>query len=437
MTAVDDAVAFVKAALALDRRLTLWPDWRLVDTPVIVFEPGGFEVAIDHPNPQSTHRPIDEHDSITVSSGPSELRGSTAIDIDGTRCGIIDLSESEGAIALPLIFHEAFHVYQHDCMSHLWHDFDVASEYPDDDPTDNALRVIERRILDEARSSDDPIEDLARFSVVRHHRLDQLDEEIATYDQRGELIEGLASYIDHRISTHLLRDEDNLPDAIADPMADRVRDDISTWLELKQPDDSLGGYQRYWYDNGATLGTVLDRIEPSWREDMIAEPAVWIDVIDEIVERQEDLEDTLSMYDFDDICASFEEEQTAHDAWVESTIEEIVDGDDGIRLRFRYDEITGSAQIVFDPTNQSPCDDGVLYSRLFGIRRDGVRVEFTDRPVLHRPEDAEAIVRVYDRGLIDEMTSPLSVAGEGIELAIDRCDLDLTENDVSITIRQP
>jgi len=120
------------------------------------------------------------------------------------------------------------------------------SRYPANDPENNALCIVENRLL--ARALEGDRQAILYFLIVRrgrHERLRSLGlDDIILYEELSEYNEGTARYIEVKAGAPLQTIEDGL-------------------LKSNIGGDGAG-YQRFYF-TGAAISLLLDRVLPGWQ----------------------------------------------------------------------------------------------------------------------------------------------------------------------------
>jgi len=181
------------------------------------------------------------------------MAANTAAPVNGHLTALVMLPEggpADEARFARLILHEAFHVYQSTALGPMPRlDLDcmrIMSEYPENDPANNAMAVVENRLL--ARALDGDPGAAAAFLAMRQHRhrrLVRLDRtEVVTYEQAVEWVEGSPTYIELR--------------------AGAARAALAERLRSHNRGGQNASYRRF-YDTGAAQALLLDQRASGWQ----------------------------------------------------------------------------------------------------------------------------------------------------------------------------
>lgn len=206
-------LAFVLAA-------TLWPGFAMDKIPVAIYD-GKRTTLHGHPSPPKEFPYEGRHPLVDANS---------SVQIGGVETATIVSPNPTPA----LIAHEKFHVHQrtkHPSWSANEADLFV---YPEDDV--EALSLLQRE-LDALRKALNGDECASRLALaLRRERFAKIGATAAAYERGTELNEGLATYVEHRVS--------RAP------------------VVLK----NVAGVRERMYQTGLALATLLDRYDPRWKE---------------------------------------------------------------------------------------------------------------------------------------------------------------------------
>lgn len=211
-------------ALILAATLDVWPGFDPRKIPVAIYD-GRRTILRNHPAPPPELREPYQgrHPLVTANS---------SVEIGGVETATILSPDPTPA----LIAHETFHVHQrtkHPAWSANEVDLFV---YPLEDVEALALQRREFDALKRALAGDDCAVRLAL--ALRRERFARIGATAAAYERGTELNEGLATYVEHRVT--------GAPVVLRDVAPEAVRDRA--------------------YQSGLALATLLDRYDPEWRE---------------------------------------------------------------------------------------------------------------------------------------------------------------------------
>lgn len=252
-----------------DLSRALWPDWKVSETPLLLYDHDGSCYMLDHPDPPDafeharTRRPYRRsfERAPTASSGVAPGSGLVA----GIPTAIVTWQQFDDE-AVPAVFEQAFRVHVAEACPgpagpvHLIEGYPVTGE-------NLALSDIECRLL--ARALLAPGDSLAararEFVAVRSFRRVVMGSPVAeTYERALEFAAGLPAYV-----------------------AERCRRDASAHIEGKDaayvtgclgapknveaclaPKDDLEWYRESRFRwSGAAVCALLDRLLPEWRDE--------------------------------------------------------------------------------------------------------------------------------------------------------------------------
>ncbi|BAD40993.1 hypothetical protein [Symbiobacterium thermophilum] len=341
----------------------LWPGFDLAAIPILLY---GTEEAwlIGHPAPPEGYGHAGEVAGRPVYRGPvrPELAGNTAAPVGGHLTALVNLSDSPptdpGALAR-LILHEAFHVFQQTAFPDLPR-MDAAAlqamaAYPENDPANNAMAIVENRLLARALEGD-PAAPGAFVSMRqhRHRQLVRMDRgDAVVYEQTVEWVEGTPTYVELKAG------------APTDGLVERLQT------------HNLGGrhaaYRRF-YDTGAAQALLLDRVAPGWQARIADAGGCLQRLLEESL--TEPLPPVNQVVVAEGLAALLEAEQEAEaerQARIAALLRQLDEGP-GLAVEIRLPpEVQG---LMWDPTNLLTISPGRrLHTRFCGaVGPDGLRV---------------------------------------------------------------
>lgn len=252
------AVRVACGYLAFDGQ-ALWPGFAPATIPLAVYD-GKDTWFFGHPHPPASCRADPAWPAACVHPGRHEaLVANTSLDLGGVTTATLILSpERPLPVQAAVALHEAFHAFQAKAYpgwraneAHLF-------VYPVEDAEALALRRLEDEALRRALRASEPEQTgcwAAAGLAVRRTRFGRLPAAAVGYERGTELKEGLAQYVEDRA---------------------RGGDPASRW-----PADGFGAeaVRQRAYASGQTIATLLDRIDPGWRERLDAEGQTPLDVL--------------------------------------------------------------------------------------------------------------------------------------------------------------
>lgn len=236
----------------------LWPGFDASAVPVAIYD-GTRTLLFRHPFPVEGFTDLPGHPGVRVYTGrhPSVF-ANTNVQLGGAQTATAWVEPGAGlsvAAVAGLVAHESFHVFQ--ATRHVaWqgNEADLFT-YPVDDAGRLAARRLESAALRRGLTAADAAG--ARCHAAEalrwRGRLGSLPAESGRYERAMELYEGLARWVQHRVSgdadSVLMRPAEYAPDAVRDRA----------------------------YASGAALAVLLDRLSPGWKEEMEAGRAGFLD----------------------------------------------------------------------------------------------------------------------------------------------------------------
>lgn len=234
--------------------MNLWPGFDATAYPIAIYD-GERTLLFRHPEPPEGFKPLAGHDGVWEFPGRHPaMRWNSNADIGGVRTATLLLTIEPGRSVdyeAHILFHEIFHLYS----KHL-HPTWVPNEmwrysYPMDDLDNYRLLLLEEEALARAVESESN-EAVAAWAAaalaIRSDRMTRLREEHRSFETLLELQEGTAEYMGR--STIGIADN-----------TDRLR-------EERGPE----GIRWRCYEAGAAVAVVLDRLMPTWKKNLDANP---------------------------------------------------------------------------------------------------------------------------------------------------------------------
>lgn len=241
---------------ALDRAATmgLWPGFDARSFPFAIYD-GHRTLLFRHPEPPSNFEPLEGRPGVRVYGGkhPAMWWNSTG-DIGGLATATLLLTIEPGRpvdYEAHILFHEIFHLYSRP-LHPTWRPNEVwRYSYPVDDLDNYRQLLLEEETLAravEAESNETCAAWAAAALEIRSRRVAGLTEVHRTFESALELQEGTAEYMG--------------------------RSTIKTAADTARLRESRGPAGIRWrcYETGAAIAVVLDRLMPSWKAALDAEP---------------------------------------------------------------------------------------------------------------------------------------------------------------------
>ncbi len=289
MAKLPDTIAQVILEIKrISENTYLWPGWNPMSTPMALY---GTETAylIGHPSPPANYEPLEPMAGRSVHKGPRipEMVANTAWYVAGELCalaGIPDTPAPDIEAYARLVIHECCHVHQVKSLSRVARpNFMLSDKYPESDAENNALSIVENRLLaaaiqnlglsaakeaeeqakksgweniqetvqepDEKKALEDIVRLAASFLTVRAYRHNRLESkalsDMCLYEQYSEFNEGAPTYIEVR--------------------AGRPVSSIVEGLHNANTEGKWAALIRFYF-TGASIGQLLDRLDPVWHK---------------------------------------------------------------------------------------------------------------------------------------------------------------------------
>lgn len=418
-----------------DLSRVLWPDWRVSDTPVLLYDHDGACYMLGHPDPPEaferhhTRRPHRRsfESAPTASVGAAPESGLIA----GAPTAVVTWQRFRDE-AVPAVFEEAFRVHVAEACPELAGPVDLIEGYPVTGEN-LALSDIECELL--ARALIAPRDSLAarsrEFVAVRSFRRVVMGSPVAEeYERALEFGWGLPAYVAERCRTEA---QDHLDTKSAAYVSEHMGSprDFGACLG---PADDIEWYRRDRFRwSGAAVCTLLDELRPGWRGEIAGRCREPYDVLWELTRTE--LPNAL------DILAErgYAQRVPERAAFIEGTkteaerrFEDIVHGE---RASITIDtRLLASSSVSYDPENIEQVDDHrFIHKRVLKIEYSGgTRVHVMGRPaavfvgedefdiarlVVEAPD--EYVVTVGGERLVltpgvHHADDPLSVSGQGL-----------------------
>lgn len=229
----------------------IWPNYDISKIPIVIHIPDEEAFLFNYGSPlPEGFEPLKDYPGVAVSKKKLKFPRGISIELPiGNKTGVSVEFKHDFGVA----FHEAFHYYQKNT------NFQGAKTIGERELTtssakDLALAEIEQYLLSEALMAKDKKAMLGKvnlFLAVRQERYKELSNFERKKEENLEAIEGTANYVEKRLAV------------IAGKPAKRV-----LALGLKQSIDQFTYKRGRFYETGAALGFILDRLSPQWKKDI-------------------------------------------------------------------------------------------------------------------------------------------------------------------------
>jgi hypothetical protein len=241
---------------AFDRAadLDLWPGFDATTFPIAIYD-GERTLLLRHPSPPEEFQPLQGHEAVWVYAGKHPaMRWNSTADIGGTLTATLLLTIEPGRAAdyeAHILFHEVFHLHSRP-LHPSWRPNEMwRYSYPMNDLENYRQLLLEEEALARAMQAEShsvAASWAAAAVAIRRDRQAKLSEEHRTYETALELQEGTAVYMGRStIGT---------------------ADETLRLLEDRGPE----GIRWRCYETGAAISVILDRLAPSWKQTLDAEP---------------------------------------------------------------------------------------------------------------------------------------------------------------------
>jgi hypothetical protein len=305
--------------LIAGRENPIWPGWDASDTPILFYLPGEQDVLINHPHPPAGFVTYEgpvrfPGGRIAVRDGPTIIGvdgQNTSRDIEGVRTLVVAdaLSNLRQRISglesvqglsfaqlatdpydqLGFVAHEAFHVFQDRMAPAKGANEMLLLHYPVLSVENNVGFAQEGAALAAALRAEGEREfhaAVTRWLAVRQHRRAALPPDAVAYEDGAEFKEGLAKYVEYRLSEalegrqpspemwwvqgfHGYHDSAARRSALIATMLEHMRGEHAV---NNDPFGTAPLRMRLYY-SGMAIAAVLDRLTANWKE-RILQPTV-------------------------------------------------------------------------------------------------------------------------------------------------------------------
>ena len=234
--------------------MDLWPGFEATAFPIAVYD-GDRTLLLRHPSPPADFVPLEGHDGVWVSPGKHPaMRWNSNADIGGVRTATLLLTIEPGRpveYEAHILFHEVFHLFSKP-LHPTWRPNEIYRySYPMADLDNYRLQLLEEEAMAravESQTGEATASWAAAALEIRRERMARLSNEHRAFEIALELQEGTAVYMG-RSTIGVAADTEGL-------------------REVRGPEEIR------WrgYETGAAIAVLLDRLLPSWKEVLDAEP---------------------------------------------------------------------------------------------------------------------------------------------------------------------
>jgi hypothetical protein len=256
-SASRDVFAFVRA---LDEAAArgVWPGFSPAGIPVALYD-GEHTILLRHPSPPPEFSPMPGRPGVLVVKGRHPgVTGNSTRELGGVRTATVIATPAQPVERTMLaVVEEVFHVFWLARHPSFRPNEMARYAYPLDDVENLGRLVAEDEALAralEAQRIDDAAGWVAAALGIRRERVPRLAEDVRAYETSLEMMEGTANYV-ARVS-------------VGEPAS-------RTAERLRAPRPAEDVRWRF-YDTGAALCLLLDRLSPGWQERSDRQPALTI-----------------------------------------------------------------------------------------------------------------------------------------------------------------
>lgn len=467
----------------------VWPGWNAAETPILFYLPGKQDLLINHPRPpdgfvpytgavpfpggkidicsgrtmidwdgQNTSRKIGGVDTLVVADTLSNLRMRLVALMDDPRPGSEKLprhdyspltEEPYGQLAM--IAHEAFHVFQRKAAPGKGGDELALLEYPVLSASNNVGFALEGAALREAIGADTREacrEAAVRWLAVRLNRRTDVPESAVKYEDGIEFIEGLAKYVEYRLSRVI---EGRTPgeamkwiqgfrgygdlgffrERLLDEMVKQMRGEVN----VNNDPHGTAPLRMRLYFSGMAAAVLLDRLSPGWKARITEPGATLTGLVRQAVdpsfeEMEKKLDEALSGDGYDVLLQAKEQLEQEGRSAVAKMVDGILDGS-GTLLVIDYAALGDPAvAMAFTPFGIVSVDEHRTIYRMIPVKArmgQGYTFEQTDAiPLLQDREKKRFLFRLPEAVPRRTLADLLEVEPDGISgVSRSRCDLAL------------
>lgn len=240
-------------------QMALWPGFDPSSYPIAIYD-GEHTFLLRHPSPPAEFTPSKDSAGVWETDGRhAAMRWNSNADLAGIRIATLLLTIEPGRdvdLEASFLLHEVFHLFSKP-RHPTWNPNEMSRYgYPLEDPENYSLLLLEEEALARAleTGNDALAASWATLAIQwRQQRRIRLTEEMLTYETALEMQEGTAVYVS-RLALGTSRDTTRL-------------------RETRTP----GELRWRFYDTGAAIAAMLDRLLPRWKSRLEAEPEMTMD----------------------------------------------------------------------------------------------------------------------------------------------------------------
>lgn len=382
------ADVFKVMELASDRKLdTLWPEFRVDEIPVLVFDSLNTYLFHSRSTTEGFVR-SDKDPKVWIYKGQHpQVRGNSIVRMgeEWTATSVLssfsrrtrekyDLKDMAG-----IIVHEQFHIFQRTHHPGWRQNDGLLLIYPDETVEALLLRRMEKEAFKRAVISEkeEQIAGWAKLGMqLREERLGLVPHEFANYENELQLTEGLSDYIER-----MARDSDPL-DATA------ITNGIAP-----------AGIRDLGYVEGRWIAMILDKLRLDWKMHLEKNDSLYLeDILKEVVSDSQVPGKVFEYWEIDTMKATGEKDFSEWQARKKAEIEDFFNMP-GYRIEIRS-QYNPFVIRLFEPLEMEILDDRGVYHRIFfSAGNEGGNLRIMNHPCITWFNDAYRIARLMINGL--------------------------------------
>jgi hypothetical protein len=396
----------------------LWPDFRVSEIPVLVFDSLKTYLFNSATGPDGFVR-SNENNAVWVYEGQFPMaRGNSIVRLgeNWTATSVLssfsrrtgekyNLNDMAG-----IIVHEQFHIFQRTHHPGWRQNDGLLLIYPEETIESLFLRRMEKEAFKRAVISlaGEEIGGWTKLGMqLRRKRLDMVPYEFANYENELQLTEGLSDYIEKRARGQHPLEATDITNGIAP-----------------------AGIRDLGYIEGRWIAMILDKLSPDWKKHLEKNDSIYLeDILKTVVDELTVPEKAFESNDIDSMKATAEAD---FNEWQEQKKEEIEEffNAPGYLLEIHSSKDPLSIR-MFEPLEIEILDDRGVYHRIFfSAANESGNLRIMNHPCITWFDDAYRISRLMIRGLkqapeIKEGEKRLVIKENGISIELNYSGLSI------------